>query len=175
MPPAITFPADLPGEAPRFGALVGTGQRPGATPRGWFGSHTGGNNPKGAKMRRVRVVNLTRQQTLAENAEVAESFLRRGIGLLGRSDWSRADGLVILPSDGVHSFFMKLTIDVVHLAKDGTVKVILPGLRPWRIGSIIWGGHAAIELPAGTCERTGTVVGDQIAILDRLEGAAHTG
>lgn len=117
-------------------------------------------------MRRVRVINVTRQQVLAENAEVAESFLRRGIGLLGRSDWSRADGLVIVPSDGVHSFFMKLTIDVVHLTRDGTVKTVLSRLRPWRIGPIIWGGHAAIELPEGTCERTGTVVGDRIDILD---------
>ena len=117
-------------------------------------------------MRRVRVVNATRQQTLAERAEVAESFVRRGIGLLGRSDWSRADGLVIAPSDGVHSFFMKMTIDVLHLTKDGTVKKILPRMRPWRIGPIIWGGHAAIELPEGTCERTGTVVGDRIDIID---------
>ena len=113
-------------------------------------------------MRRVRVVNATRQQVLAERAEVAESFLRRGIGLLGRSDWSRSDGLVIVPSDGVHSFFMKMTIDVLHLAKDGTVKRILPSMKPWRIGPIVWGGHAAVELPPGLAAKTGTVVGDHI-------------
>ncbi|HVC32307.1 MAG TPA: DUF192 domain-containing protein [Chloroflexota bacterium] len=117
-------------------------------------------------MRRVRVVNTTRQQTLAERAEVAESFIRRGVGLLGRSDWARADGLVIVPSDGVHSFFMKMTIDVLHLTKDGTVKKLLPAMRPWRIGPIIWGGHAAVELPTGTAERTGTVVGDRIEFVD---------
>lgn len=113
-------------------------------------------------MRRVRVINATRQQVLAERAEVAESFLRRGIGLLGRSDWSRADGLVIVPSDGVHSLFMRMTIDVLHLGKDGTVTKLLPSLKPWRIGPIVWGGHAAVELPAGTAERTGTVIGDRI-------------
>lgn len=115
-------------------------------------------------MRRVRVVNTTRQQTLADRAEVAESFVRRGIGLLGRSDWSRADGLVILPSDGVHSFFMKMTIDVLHLTKDGTVKKLLPSMKPWRIGPIVWGGHAAVELPAGTAARTGTGVGDVVVL-----------
>ena len=115
-------------------------------------------------MRRIRIVNATRQQVLAERAEVAESFIRRGVGLLGRSDWSRADGLVIVPSDGVHSFFMKMTIDVLHLTKDGTVKKLLPSMKPWRIGPIVWGGHAAVELPAGTAARTGTVVGDQITL-----------
>ena len=122
-------------------------------------------------MRRVRVVNVTRQQTLAERAEVAESFVRRGIGLLGRSDWSQADGLVIIPSDGVHSFFMQMPIDVLHLAKDGTVKRVLASMKPWRIGPIVWGGHAAVELPAGTAERTGTVVGDHIDFTEADEGA----
>lgn len=121
-------------------------------------------------MRRVRVINATRHQVLAERAEVAESFLRRGIGLLGRSDWEQSDGLVIVPSDGVHSFFMKLTIDVLHLTKDGTVKKILPAMKPWRIGPIVWGGHAVVELPPGTAVRTGTVVGDQIVIEPIDEG-----
>ncbi len=115
-------------------------------------------------MRRVRVVNSTRQVVLAEQAEVADSFIRRGIGLLGRSDWSRADGLVIVPSDAVHSFFMKMTIDVLHLTKDGTVKKILHSMKPWRIGPIVRGGHTVVELPPGTAARTGTVAGDRIAL-----------
>ncbi|MGH2461729.1 MAG: DUF192 domain-containing protein [Chloroflexota bacterium] len=121
-------------------------------------------------MRRVRVVNATRQQVLAERAEVAESFLRRGIGLLGRSDWQRSDGLVIVPADGVHSFFMKLTIDVLHLTNDGTIKKILPAMKPWRIGPIVWRGHAAVELPPGTAARTGTLIGDRIAIEPIRDG-----
>ncbi|HLG51661.1 MAG TPA: DUF192 domain-containing protein [Chloroflexota bacterium] len=117
-------------------------------------------------MRRVQVINLSRQQVLATRAEVAESFLRRGLGLLGRSNWTRSDGLVIIPCNSVHSLFMAMPIDVLHLAHDGTVKRILPRLRPWRIGPIVRGSHAVIELPAGTCEQTGTAVGDRIVLID---------
>jgi len=112
----------------------------------------------------VRIRNVTRGVALAERAETADSFWRRGVGLIGRRDWNAADALIITPSNSVHSWFMRMTIDVVHLTADGVVQRLVPNLRPWRFGPIVRGGRTVIELPAGTIERTGTAEGDQIAV-----------
>ena len=112
----------------------------------------------------VAVWNTSRQVYLATRAEVADSFVRRGIGLIGRADWSRSDGLVIRPCRSIHTFFMRLPIDVVHVGGDGTVCHVVPTLRPWRPGPIVLRSQCVIELPAGTVERTGTQVGDLLVV-----------
>ncbi|MBI2941857.1 MAG: DUF192 domain-containing protein [Chloroflexi bacterium] len=115
-------------------------------------------------MRRVRIVNQTRGTGLAEQAEVAQSFLARSRGLLGRRDWSQADGLVIDPCNGVHTWLMHLSIDVAYVGRDGVVRRLVPTMRPWRLGPIVFGARYVLELPAGTFDRTGTVEGDRIAL-----------
>jgi uncharacterized membrane protein (UPF0127 family) len=112
--------------------------------------------------RHVEVRNASRGCRLAERAEVARGPLRRALGLIGRRDWSPADGLVIEPCNGVHTFFMRLTIDVVHVAADGRVLRAVSGLRPWRVGPVVFGSRRVLELPAGTVGRTGTRTGDRI-------------
>lgn len=112
--------------------------------------------------RRVAVHNASRGCLLAERAELATGFLRRARGLIGRRDWSAADGLVIEPCNGVHSFFMGLLIDVAHVGSDGRVLRTVPALGPWRVGPVVSGSRWALELPAGTLERTGTMVGDHL-------------
>ncbi len=115
-------------------------------------------------MRRVRVVNASRSTTLAESAEVAEGFVARGVGLIGRRDWARSDGLVIQPCDSVHCFFMNLVIDVAYVDAKGKVLRLAPRLRPWRIGPIVWRARYVVELPEGTLARTGSVPGDQLVL-----------
>jgi uncharacterized membrane protein (UPF0127 family) len=62
----------------------------------------------------------------------------------------------------MHMLFMRFAIDVVFLNRTGRVVRINHNLRPWRISSIVWGAHKALELPAGGAARSGTEVGDQI-------------
>lgn len=112
--------------------------------------------------RRVAVRNASRDCVLAARAEVATGAPQRAIGLIGRGDWSAADGLVIEPCNGVHTFFMRLPIDVVHVASDGQVLRALEAMRPWRMGPVVRRSRWVLELPAGTLKRTGTVVGDRL-------------
>ena len=116
--------------------------------------------------RRVAVRNATRNCPLAERAEVASGLLRRAIGLIGRRDWSTADGLVIEPCNGVHTFFMRLPIDVVHVGAEGEVLRLLPAMRPWRLGPIVRRSRWVLELPAGTLNGAGTQVGDRVELED---------
>jgi uncharacterized membrane protein (UPF0127 family) len=114
--------------------------------------------------RRARVVCVRDGSELACDAEVATSFLARGIGLLGRSGLGPGEGLVIVGTNSVHSLGMRFDIDVVHLDRQGRVLRTLTPLRRGAIGPVVRGGHTVVELPAGTVARTGVAVGDTVRI-----------
>jgi len=120
------------------------------------GSQTGG--------RRYRVTNTTRGAVLAETSEKVDTFIRRGIGLIGRSGLPPGGGLIIQPCHSVVSFFMRFPIDVVFVDGDGNVAYGLRNMVPWRTSKIVRGSKFVVELPAGTIDETGTEIGDTIRI-----------
>ncbi|MCC7368853.1 MAG: DUF192 domain-containing protein [Chloroflexi bacterium] len=122
--------------------------------------------------RQLRVVNVTRGVVLAERAALADSFVTRARGLLGRSELAPGEGLVIRPCNAVHTVGMMFPIDVVHL--DGTARVlrVVPDLRPWRFGALVPGSRVVVELPAGTVAATGTMPGDEIELQPYAPGGA---
>ena len=111
-------------------------------------------------MRLVRVVNRTRGTVLAERAELANNVWTRFWGLMGRRELSAGSGLVLEPGGGIHMWFMRIPLDVIHVDKRDRVTHVLRGIRPWRIGPLFVGGKLAIELPVGAAE--GTAVGDEV-------------
>lgn len=116
-------------------------------------------------MRQVQIVNRTRNVVIAERAEMAENIWTRFMGLMGRRGLEPGAGLVILPNNSIHMFFMRFAIDVLHVSKDGTVLKILHSIKPWRVGPIVRKCHYTVELPPGTAKATGTVEGDQIELV----------
>lgn len=114
--------------------------------------------------RNVRVVNVTRNALLAERADLADSFLARARGLLGRSALAPGEGLVIRPCTAVHTVGMAFSTDVVHLDADSRVLRVVANLRPWRLGPLVRGSRVVVELPAGTALATGTRGGDVIQL-----------
>jgi uncharacterized protein len=117
----------------------------------------------------MAIANQTRGGVLARRAEVAATFWSRGVGLLGRKDWSRADGLIITPCNSIHCLFMSLTIDVLYVGADGKVLRAIRSLRPWRVGPIVRGARSVVELPAGTISDTNCQPGDQL-VFDSAAG-----
>lgn len=115
--------------------------------------------------RRVaRVYNQTQGTFLAERAEVADGFLRRGLGLMGRRGWSRGDALIINPCNSIHCLFMRMAIDAVFVGADDSVRLAVSGIRPWTPAVLALGARYVIELPAGTIERTRTSRGDRLSL-----------
>ncbi len=112
--------------------------------------------------RQVRVENVTRHAVLAERADLADSFLARVRGLLGRSTLATGEGLVIRPCTAVHTLGMAFPIDAVQLDVDSRVLRVVANLRPWRVGPVVRGSWVVVELPAGTVATTGTRPGDVI-------------
>jgi uncharacterized protein len=113
-------------------------------------------------MRHVRVVNHTRDTLLAERAELADNLWTRFVGLMGRRELPAGTGLVLKPGGGIHMWFMRIPLDVVHVDKRDQVTHVLRGIKPWRFGPLFVGSKLAIELPVGAADQT--QVGDQIEI-----------
>jgi len=117
-------------------------------------------------MKRVKLVNKTRNVVLAQDARLADNRLSRLRGLIGRAPLQAGQGLIILPSQGIHTFFMSYPIDAIYVDSQGRVIRALEDLRPYRFAPINLRTKYVAELPAGTLKRTGTKVGDMIEIAD---------
>ncbi len=114
----------------------------------------------------MRITNSTRGSELAAEARRANTFLSRLVGLLGRSSLSPGEGLLIQPCSSVHTAFMRFTIDVVYIDKEGRVVKTAPDMRPFRIGGVFKPSCSVIELPEGTIGATRTVPGDELAFSE---------
>ena len=95
---------------------------------------------------------------------VADSFLLRLRGLMGRKELPDRKGLLLAPCDSIHMCFMRFPIDVIYLDKNYTVLKVVKNLRPWTGLSMCRGAWAALELNAGETERLGCEVGWQFVL-----------
>jgi uncharacterized membrane protein (UPF0127 family) len=102
---------------------------------------------------------------LASRIDVAFDSKTRRRGLLGRDGMSEGSALVIAPCSAVHTCFMTFEIDVAFVDRQGRVLKTVHALPPWRAGGSLR-GFAAIELPAGTLERSGTTPGDRLILVN---------
>src|ERR1700693_902630 len=114
----------------------------------------------------IYVYNKTRETFIATEATVADSYLRRLIGLLGKTRrWARlGSGLWIVPSSGVHTIGMMFPIDLIFLGKEKEVVHIEEHVRPFRISNVSLKATSVLELPPHTIYRSGTQVGDRLEI-----------
>jgi uncharacterized membrane protein (UPF0127 family) len=119
----------------------------------------------------LRAINQTRATVLCERLEKAGGMAGKSRGLLGRDGLEADAGMLfeagrLEPFMCMHMLFMRFSIDIVFLNRQGRVIRINHNLRPWRISSIVWGARRVLELPAGAAAYSQTSVGDQI-IIDR--------
>ncbi len=114
----------------------------------------------------MKVVNQRNNAVLADKVKVAATFLKRLIGLLDREYLNEGEGLVISPSNSIHMFFMRFAIDALFLDKKGEVVAILRSFKPWELSRIYFNAYSVIELPSGIIEKTRTMIGDRIDIIE---------
>jgi len=84
-------------------------------------------------------------------------------GLLGREGLPEESGLIIAPSNAVHTFFMRFPIDIVFLTRDGEVLSIRSSVGPWRM-AVSFRGFAVLELAAGRAARCGLTTGERLRL-----------
>jgi uncharacterized protein len=100
-------------------------------------------------------------QWLVTNLELALDSKTRTRGLLGRDALPPGHGLVIAPSQGVHTFGMRFPIDIVFVRRDGRVVRCRSAVPPRRLA--LWlTAFAVVELAAGEATRAGVRKGDRV-------------
>ncbi len=128
--------------------------------------------------------NVDTGTVIADRVGVAATRATRAVGLLARDGLDPGEALWIVPSRGVHTCWMRFTIDVIALDDRGVVIDRVAHLRPWRVRLPRRGTAGVLELPAGTVDRTGTVVGHRVEfesvaagddLRDARQGAARRG
>ena len=113
-------------------------------------------------MREITVVNKATGQPISSRISVADTCFSRLIGLMGKKLLESDRGLLIRPSSGVHTFWMRFPIDVVALDKSLQVVGLWPNLRPFRLSGISFRTHSVLELPAGHIALCNIGIGDQV-------------
>ncbi|NPA91034.1 MAG: DUF192 domain-containing protein [Chloroflexi bacterium] len=112
----------------------------------------------------MRVYNRTRDAVLVFRGRVANTFWTRLRGLIATPPLEPGEGLLLLPSRGIHSWFMSYPIDVLYLDSQGRVVDVEEHVSPWRVGRPRWRAHMVLEVPAGMVRATNTQVGDVLDV-----------
>jgi uncharacterized protein len=118
----------------------------------------------------VSATNLTRGAILGDRVRVADNILTGIVGLLGERELATGDGLLITPSQGVHTWGMLFSIDVLVLDRDWKVIAMRKAMRPFGMTRVLLNARSVLELPAGTADSTSTAVGDSL-VFTPVEGA----
>lgn len=100
---------------------------------------------------------------IGNNIQIADSFLSRLRGLLGRSGLDEGEGLLISPCRSIHCLGMKFPIDAIFLDKDYRVVAIHPDLQPGAMACNRKARHV-LEIKAGEAVRHNIQVGELLII-----------
>ncbi|MDD0854452.1 DUF192 domain-containing protein [Halobacteriovorax sp. GB3] len=87
---------------------------------------------------------------LASRVRVAETFFQRLIGLMGTKEMIGYDALLIPHCNSIHTFFMRMDIDVIFLNSQYEVVKVIKNMKPWRMSWIYFTAKHVLELKAGT-------------------------
>jgi uncharacterized membrane protein (UPF0127 family) len=98
---------------------------------------------------------------LARFAELAGTSASRRAGLVGREALPPGHALVIAPTQGIHTFGMRFSLDIVGVARDGTVVKIKENV-PGRRVVLALRAFAIVELAAGAAQAAGLRAGDRL-------------
>ncbi|MFN2351758.1 MAG: DUF192 domain-containing protein [Kiritimatiellia bacterium] len=95
---------------------------------------------------------------------VAAAMLPRMLGLLGRTALADDEGMYFPDCRMIHTWFMRMPIDVVFLDDAGIIRDLRPALPPWRVAGCRKGGRHTLELGAGAAARLGLAPGGRLLV-----------
>lgn len=113
--------------------------------------------------------NVDNGQIISQSVIVADHFLSRLKGLMFTRELPPQSSMYFYPCSGIHTFFMNYNIDVLYLDIHNRILAADEDMKPGRIGRIIKGSVAVVELPSGRIGRTGTNIGQTVEFVKGRE------
>lgn len=108
--------------------------------------------------------NVNKDNQVLENLKLANGFLQKFKGLMGRKKLNKSEGLMLFSCSSIHTCFMRFPIDVVFLNMDYEVIALKKGVRPWRMVNFIKKAYITVEMSEGTIDYKNIEVGDLLII-----------
>jgi len=112
----------------------------------------------------IRIINLTKNQVLAEEVLLSTNFLKRLKGLLGYKSLEKNQAMILRPANSVHTFFMRFPIDVLFVDRNKIVVKIFRNMKPFKVTGVYLKSAFVIESSAGVIDSTQTAEGDCLQI-----------
>jgi uncharacterized membrane protein (UPF0127 family) len=109
------------------------------------------------------LVNARTGQVIASQPTAAVDSASRRTGLLKHESMPEGFALIIAPCNAVHTFGMRFAIDLLFVARNGTVLKVCHAVPRRRI-AVSWRAFATIELAAGTLTLSPAEAGDSVAL-----------
>ncbi len=110
------------------------------------------------------LINKSKGNCLALQAQVADNFLLRLKGLMFRKVISSQEALILYHAPSIHTFFMRFPLDLVFLDKKMQVIKIYRTLEPNRV-VFCSSAYLAIELPPDKISQKGLEIGDVLELM----------
>lgn len=109
--------------------------------------------------------NLDTDEVISRTVIIANHFITRLKGLMFTRELPTESSMYIYPCSGIHTFFMNYKIDVLYLDIHNKILAVDENMRPGRVGRIIKGAVAVVELPGGRIEKTKTKIGQTVEFV----------
>jgi uncharacterized protein len=95
-----------------------------------------------------RLIESDSKCSVVDRLEVADRYWSRLVGLQLRPEPPPGFGLLLVPCSSIHTCFMRFSIDLLSLDRDGRVIDVHRGVRPWRIIVPARPTFAIVEIPS---------------------------
>lgn len=112
-----------------------------------------------------RAVRKSDQKVVVSQGSMANRFLSRLVGWIGRRQVAAGEGLLIERCNNIHMWMMSIPIDVAFLSNDYVIVKTVPGLKPWKFLPVhCREAKHTLELPVGTVEQFNLRPGEVLCI-----------
>jgi len=115
-------------------------------------------------MNELIIVNLSNGNIVTKQAQMANSWSKRFVGLLMHKHLLNGEGMLLQPCQSIHTLGMRFSIDVVFLDKQFRITKLTRALKPYRFSLSTKGTHSVLELPTGTIDKSGLKTGDRLLV-----------
>ena len=102
-------------------------------------------------------------QTLVPKCWVANSFVSRFMGLMGKKGIPADEAVCFPKCNSVHTFFMRFPIDVIRLDGNGVVIDVVLGMKPWRMLAPSMKVKHMVEMRSQRSQELGIVAGEKLS------------